>query len=413
MTLKLKTSLVLLLFLLPLFNSCEKDKEEELPTLDGYYAVDLHEQGLDWDFWIFDEKGRHVFAKENNGIPSTIFVKPDASHDGYTIYVDDQGLPEKMVIDDYIFLFDNFNGKEVDVAVVSPEGDVEVFREVEGELDWSQAVTKGVMTVEGWSNTLSIISHVAGGVSCVAGITGTVLSGGLGWPLTVLGCSGFAMGLAAEIWPEEELLGLGAAEVGAIATYFGCLNPVDVAGKISCVSGIASTATTVASWGAAAIESRQDDVWLAEAALLGGYGDIQITLTWDNEADLDLHVIDPSGEEIYWLNTSSVSGGYLDFDNITGFGPENVFWEDGMAPSGVYDVYVHHYTWSDAGYPQSSNFEVLINAFNFIEQFSKSTTYDEMVYVASFNQSGLVSTGKKAAPQIDVSSIKTGSRTTD
>lgn len=78
-----------------------------------------------------------------------------------------------------------------------------------------------------------------------------------------------------------------------------------------------------------------------------GTGDVQITLTWDSEDDLDLHVIDPSGEEIYYSNTSSLSGGQLDRDNqcsdfILGQ-PENVFWPVGSAPSGSYQVSVHYY----------------------------------------------------------------------
>ena len=391
------------LFLLPLLTSCNKDKKDDDPLLDGNYAVDLTDQGLDWDYMIVNDQGNYVLAREEGGMPTTIFVKPTSSHDGYTIYVDDNGLPSRMVIDDFIFLFDNFNGNKADVAVVSPDGGVEIFREVEGQLDWDEAYTKGTLEIETWSSTLNIVSHVTGGVSCLAGITGTVMTAGAGWPLTVLGCSGFAMGLAAEYWPEHELLGLGAAEVGAISTTLGCINPTDLAGKIGCFSGIASTASTVASWGAAAIEDNQNDVWLAESTLLGGYGDIQITLTWNNTADLDLHVVDPLGEEIYWSDSYSSSGGYLDYDNISGYGPENVFWEEDQAPSGVYDVYVHHYDWDDADYPQTSNFEVLINAFGFTRQFSGSTTYDELVYVASFDESGLVSTVKKAAPVMDES----------
>jgi hypothetical protein len=176
-----------------------------------------------------------------------------------------------------------------------------------------------------------------------------------------------------------------------------------VADQVSCYSGIASTGFTIASWGAEAIENQEDEVRIAEAALLGGYGDIQVTLTWDNEADLDLHVVDPHGEEIYWMHKTSASGGYLDYDNISGYGPENVYWEDNQAPSGTYDVYVHHYDWDDAGYPITSNYKVLINAFGFIKSFSGGTTWNELVYITSFNESGLVSStrAKKAAVSID------------
>jgi hypothetical protein len=78
-----------------------------------------------------------------------------------------------------------------------------------------------------------------------------------------------------------------------------------------------------------------------------GHGDVQITLTWEASVDLDLHVVDPSGEEIYYDNTSSASGGQLDRDNLCSnlvIGrPENVFWPTGGAPDGTYKVFVNYY----------------------------------------------------------------------
>lgn len=55
-------------------------------------------------------------------------------------------------------------------------------------------------------------------------------------------------------------------------------------------------------------------------------GDPQFTLIWDTDADLDLHVIEPGGKEIYWEDRQGNQGGELDVDNTKGFGPENVYW---------------------------------------------------------------------------------------
>jgi len=55
-------------------------------------------------------------------------------------------------------------------------------------------------------------------------------------------------------------------------------------------------------------------------------GDPQFTLIWDTDADLDLHVIEPGGKEIYWEDPKGQQGGELDVDNTKGFGPENIYW---------------------------------------------------------------------------------------
>ncbi|MGH7789295.1 MAG: YfaP family protein [Candidatus Binatia bacterium] len=71
-----------------------------------------------------------------------------------------------------------------------------------------------------------------------------------------------------------------------------------------------------------------------------GIGDLQISVSWDSVADVDLHVIEPSGEEVYFANTPSMSGGRLDLDArcFSDIGNENISWPVDQAPSGHYVV---------------------------------------------------------------------------
>ncbi|HET6953299.1 MAG TPA: DUF6777 domain-containing protein [Acidimicrobiales bacterium] len=76
-----------------------------------------------------------------------------------------------------------------------------------------------------------------------------------------------------------------------------------------------------------------------------GTGDVQVTLEWASDADLDLHVIEPDGTEIYYEAPGPTStGGTLDVDSnvdcVNNGGVENVYWPVGGAPSGGYTVRV-------------------------------------------------------------------------
>lgn len=75
-------------------------------------------------------------------------------------------------------------------------------------------------------------------------------------------------------------------------------------------------------------------------------GELHISLIWNDIADLDLHVICPSGDHLYYGNTQTRCGGWLDKDMNRGgeasLEPiENVFWAS--SPSGHYKVYVHNF----------------------------------------------------------------------
>ena len=80
-----------------------------------------------------------------------------------------------------------------------------------------------------------------------------------------------------------------------------------------------------------------------------GTGDVQVTLRWKGQDDVDLHVIDPYGQRVFFGNQQVAGGGRLDLDMNAGAPPwetdsvENVYWPFGAAPQGEYRVIVHHY----------------------------------------------------------------------
>ncbi|PJZ70010.1 DUF2135 domain-containing protein [Leptospira perolatii] len=70
--------------------------------------------------------------------------------------------------------------------------------------------------------------------------------------------------------------------------------------------------------------------------------DIKVVLTWDTETDVDLWVIDPKGEKCYYSHSSTSSGGNLDVDVTTGFGPETFTMSKALP--GSYSVQVQYYS---------------------------------------------------------------------
>ena len=81
-------------------------------------------------------------------------------------------------------------------------------------------------------------------------------------------------------------------------------------------------------------------------------GDVQVSVSWDTPVDVDLHVIEPSGEEIYYGHRTSATNGQLDLDSnpacsIDGVNNENISWLAGQSPPGCYMVLVDY--WSACG----------------------------------------------------------------
>jgi Domain of unknown function (DUF6777) len=98
-----------------------------------------------------------------------------------------------------------------------------------------------------------------------------------------------------------------------------------------------------------------------------GTGDVQVTLLWNAGDDLDLHVVDPTGFELYFSTakapSSSPSGGQLDVDNTgdcstTGTKVENIFWPEGGAPTGEYEAWVRNY--NSCGAPASYQLRITV-----------------------------------------------------
>lgn len=70
--------------------------------------------------------------------------------------------------------------------------------------------------------------------------------------------------------------------------------------------------------------------------------DLRVVMGWDQDAtDIDLHVIEPSGEEAFYAHRQTASGGLVSRDNTIGYGPEEYVLHD--APTGTYQIACRYY----------------------------------------------------------------------
>ncbi|MCG6186524.1 hypothetical protein [Maribellus maritimus] len=143
--------------------SCDKEEDPSFQTKD-MSIYDIKSETL-WDYWIIGEKGDYLFVNESNGIPNKLFLSLGNASDGYSIFMDDSGRPQKTIIGDYIFLFDNFNGNNLDMAVIFPSGELKIERAINTGENWdlySEDTSDNRESMIKWTG--NIASGVASGI---------------------------------------------------------------------------------------------------------------------------------------------------------------------------------------------------------------------------------------------------------
>lgn len=81
-----------------------------------------------------------------------------------------------------------------------------------------------------------------------------------------------------------------------------------------------------------------------QARQTGKSGNLKVTLLWNFQGDIDLHIKQPSGKVINYREPQDTSsGGYLDVDNRNGGNgsAENIYWEN--PPKGQYQVSLNYF----------------------------------------------------------------------
>ncbi len=141
-----------------------------------------------------------------------------------------------------------------------------------------------------------------------------------------------------------------------------------------------------------------------------GTGLLQISMSWNQPNDVDLHLIEPNGEEIYYGSSISGNGGQLDVDSnaacsLDNINNENIFYEDNSSVTieeGEYEVLIN--LWSNCSVDGNTDYIVTvyydgaliattqgINPYN--GSFSPDDDMNDPTSVLKFNISGTAPKG--------------------
>lgn len=294
----------------------------------------------------------------------------DSSGASFTVMTGPDDRPKSAILADAVILYENWTSTTVDVAVVRSDGEITLARGVP---------TGGASPVIGSgfhsndpsdpASTLRFLGVTLSVASCVAAV---VLTAGA----AALPCTAAIVQVAVALTPEDNsVIQVSGTAFGVFADAIGCAG----GDPFSCGGLVVTTAEAILADGEQLENGLQDEIAVAEGALASGAGDVQVTLTWDTTADVDLHVTDPVGEEIYFGNPTSVSGGQLDVDDTDGFGPENVFWPQGGAPAGTYVVEVEHFSGASP-----TGYTVLVQEAGFVQSYEGTLFTNERELVVTF-----------------------------
>lgn len=119
-------------------------------------------------------------------------------------------------------------------------------------------------------------------------------------------------------------------------------------------------------------------------------GSVQLLLEWHNINDLDLICIEPNGNQIWYDNKVSPSGGLLEYD-MNASKPykndpiENIFWPENGAPKGKYKVYLKYYAAHSSVLP--TDYKIKVKYGDKVRNFSGTVrSVGEIIKVCEFEK---------------------------
>jgi len=358
------------------------------------YAVDTSKQ-TDWDYMIGSKDGEAVFFRTNksNGMPKEMYLKQDKnSDDGFTLLLNDAGLPEKVVHNGYTFVFNYSKGYKYDAAVIYPDGKAEYHFDIQTDIDFEahnkRAVSSQGRSVGGDIKNVLMPENVLEAVGLATDIATCLMAPFA--PLAVIPCVKFVAGTALEVLVVHYLDDLSEDVAKMVLSAYKCVdggmidNPLDVVGipgaAGDCIKVLSGFVDLLFRLDQVTIDGKFKEIETAVTVLTKNVRDYDIIVTahWTN-GDLNLIVKGQQGQRGHYSGIAS---------------PNTESWPKGEAPAGKFTVEIQPI----GSWGKTLQIRVVIYAFGRSKSYEAEVKQGLLdpggVYsVATFDRNGIYSSG--------------------
>lgn len=170
--------------------------------LPDFSVVYIGSQSV-WDYWVVG-KEEYFFIDEENSLPKFVFYHSFKDNKDYGITFNENGLPDKVIAGDYIFMFDNFNGNKVDLGILFPSGEIQVVREIQTDFVWPSDSKSNNSTLSR-ADFIRWTGRILGAIPCVTAGAAAFVSGGFAIPLALWTCGNYLLKMADNFFDDADV----------------------------------------------------------------------------------------------------------------------------------------------------------------------------------------------------------------
>ena len=157
-----------LLFGIILFTTCNKEPEETILGYDGIVVTILEDS--DYNIVALSEDGEKICLKTDSQNASIEAVYSDEEDNTIVVSGDPEGRPTMMVINDFVFLFDNLKNNTCGVAMIAPDGTKTIEKEVSFDASYFTIGNKKSINPDGDDPLMTASKWLTGGACILGGV---------------------------------------------------------------------------------------------------------------------------------------------------------------------------------------------------------------------------------------------------